>query len=204
VSPGSAQYVAHLRLSESSTATVCGEPWQGWQLPLDADYERDNPPLSPHEQPRPHIDPIRQCRACAQVASRGALASLTAAVAPSPVPAPSVLSHVVVGPGDVLVVTAPASATRADAAALSTILRERLGDRFVVIVNAEAMAARPPDLVAGFACAIAAVRDAQAFADWRLSQGAAVFIPPGGDVLAPLSVVAAYLEHVATSAGSAA
>jgi len=50
-------YVNHLA-AEDGRGTECGEPWQGWQAPAGtADLPPDN-------QPRPHIDPIRQCRAC--------------------------------------------------------------------------------------------------------------------------------------------
>jgi len=55
-------YVVHLR-EDNGWDTVCGEPWQGWQAPGVAATER----VPPHDQPRSHVDPIRQCRACWRV-----------------------------------------------------------------------------------------------------------------------------------------
>lgn len=70
--PVTPDYIAHLAAA-NGLETACGEPWQGWQEPFDADLGvspgryRVDPPMS---KPRPHIDRIRQCQACLRVALR--------------------------------------------------------------------------------------------------------------------------------------
>lgn len=60
-------YVSHLADDNDPTETACGEPWQGWQEPDDC-RRRTGFVLTPFEQPRPHVDPIRFCGACARLA----------------------------------------------------------------------------------------------------------------------------------------
>lgn len=69
--PSDIRYVAHLARDANRFETACGEPWQGWQEPAGAD--RHTPAdrylvVPPHDPPRPHVDPIRQCQACLRVA----------------------------------------------------------------------------------------------------------------------------------------
>jgi hypothetical protein len=70
-------YVAHLADDRYRLFTACGEPWQGWQAPVDLDLKlKSSDPramvLPPHNQPRPHEDAIRQCQACLRVAMTAA------------------------------------------------------------------------------------------------------------------------------------
>lgn len=57
-----ADYVSHLADDRDRGATVCGEPWQGWQapdwLPLGSVV------VAPYKRPRPHLDEIRLCVPC--------------------------------------------------------------------------------------------------------------------------------------------
>jgi hypothetical protein len=60
-------YIAHLASGTNPLETACGEPWQGWQEPFDAD--KAVPPdryrvRPPYDKPQPHKDPIDQCQAC--------------------------------------------------------------------------------------------------------------------------------------------
>ena len=66
-------YTAHLADGDHPDRTACGEPWQGWQAPRTASYELTprTVELPPHEEPRAHVDEIRQCQACFRVAMRG-------------------------------------------------------------------------------------------------------------------------------------
>lgn len=57
-------YISHLASDESRYFTACGEPWQGWQQPEDAESYGAPPPRNPMNQPRPHKDKIYQCQAC--------------------------------------------------------------------------------------------------------------------------------------------
>jgi hypothetical protein len=57
------RYIAHLAVGYE---TLCGEPWQGWQAPID-DLVRYAPTaaiLPPHSQPTPEEDEIRPCGGC--------------------------------------------------------------------------------------------------------------------------------------------
>jgi hypothetical protein len=56
-----AVYVAHF-CAENLRDTACGEFWQGWQAPSGV-VEC----VAPYAQPRPHVDPIRPCRACLRI-----------------------------------------------------------------------------------------------------------------------------------------
>ena len=65
-------YIAHLARDANPLETACGEPWQGWQAPTNLDLQPAWMPnratLPPRDQPRPHVDAIRQCQACMRVA----------------------------------------------------------------------------------------------------------------------------------------
>lgn len=60
----SRDYVSHLQ-DNGGPSTICGEPWQGWQVPGSA-------ALEPHEPPRTggRLDRIRCCPACLNQASQ--------------------------------------------------------------------------------------------------------------------------------------
>jgi len=60
------KYLCHLANDKKPKATACGEPWQGWQAPKDLDLYSFSYILSPHNPPRPHVDKIRLCQACAK------------------------------------------------------------------------------------------------------------------------------------------
>lgn len=62
------EHVAHLARDDKPNLTACGEPWQGWQVPPDADLKDPKlVTLSPHLPPTPQ-DRVRQCQACRRVA----------------------------------------------------------------------------------------------------------------------------------------
>lgn len=54
-------FTSHMA-KDGSTVTLCGEPWQGWQEPDDADPRASGNPVPPFEKP-PEA-PVRQCQAC--------------------------------------------------------------------------------------------------------------------------------------------
>jgi hypothetical protein len=58
-------YTAHLERDDRPNLTACGEPWQGWQVPEDADLKDPRlVTLPPHDPPNPSKDMVRQCQAC--------------------------------------------------------------------------------------------------------------------------------------------
>ncbi len=61
------EYVSHLAADTTAAATFCGEPWQGWQAPFNLDLlDPKAVTLPPQSPPRPHLDRIRFCGACAK------------------------------------------------------------------------------------------------------------------------------------------
>jgi hypothetical protein len=53
-------HVSHIALDDTAPpATVCGEPWQSWQVPPSQHSEAVLVP-----EPRPHQDLILRCDAC--------------------------------------------------------------------------------------------------------------------------------------------
>lgn len=71
------EYVSHLASDKDNNQTACGEPWQGWQEPYNADLlQRHNrivlPPMGQPRHSSSHgiSDSIRCCRACLQVGMR--------------------------------------------------------------------------------------------------------------------------------------
>ena len=70
-------YVAHLASDTSPLETACGEPWQGWQEPFDADMVQPSDRYavaagpSHLQPPRPHQDTVRQCGACLRLVLAG-------------------------------------------------------------------------------------------------------------------------------------
>jgi hypothetical protein len=67
--PIDARFVAHLGDDDNPNFTACGEPWQDWQAPKDADL-LGVPVLPGQDKPKAHVDRIRQCQACFRVAMR--------------------------------------------------------------------------------------------------------------------------------------
>jgi hypothetical protein len=61
------RYVAHLADDDHPSITACGGQWQGWQAPAGLSILFCVPP---HDEPRPHVDAIRQCQACLRLLSR--------------------------------------------------------------------------------------------------------------------------------------
>lgn len=75
--PEFAVYTAHLASDKDRNQTACGEPWQGWQEPYDADLIRPRGAgtLPPNHPPRDATTPggpdlIRACVACHRLAMR--------------------------------------------------------------------------------------------------------------------------------------
>lgn len=58
-------HISHLADAKNPMYTACKSAWQGWQAPeeLTAKDPRAQT-LPPHQEPRPHLDHVRQCQAC--------------------------------------------------------------------------------------------------------------------------------------------
>lgn len=62
------EYLSHMADDGDPKSTLCGLPWQAWQVP--AGLPKDVPVMAPVRQPRPHRDQILLCEACRRVAMR--------------------------------------------------------------------------------------------------------------------------------------
>lgn len=70
-------FISHLARDADTRFTVCGEPWQDWQAPMDtpeSDVIASGRPRG-HGDPRGGPDRIRPCRACMAVYRQGAPAA---------------------------------------------------------------------------------------------------------------------------------
>lgn len=139
------EYVSHLAADVRPMATACGEPWQGWQAPED--LPSGTLVLPPHEQPRPHQDPIRFCRACQQRALEPEPSKHIVSIQPG----------LVVKPDDHLLITAPEGMTVKQLENMAKELREKLpkGVGLIVLPPVEMALVRHTDAERCVRCSLA-------------------------------------------------
>ena len=62
------EYISHLANDANPNLTACGELWQLWQQPFDADLAGNNAIAAGPSQPPTTGDTVRLCGACLKLA----------------------------------------------------------------------------------------------------------------------------------------